>query len=62
MDFIKRQKQLKTKILFFDVPLLFENGLEGDFNKTISIISQKKNGTKELKSQNKCQKIHLTKY
>lgn len=56
LDFIKRQKKLKTKILFFDVPLLFENGLEGDFNKTISIISQKKERYKRIKKSKQMSK------
>ena len=56
LDFINRQKKLKTKILFFDVPLLFENCLEGDFNKIISIISQKKERYKRIKKSKQMSK------
>ena len=37
-DFIKKEKQKKTKLIFIDIPLLFENNLEKQFNKVISIL------------------------
>ena len=46
--FIKKQKKLKTKAVFFDIPLLFESNLENDFNLIISIISTKKHRFKRL--------------
>ena len=47
-NFIKKQKKLKTKAVFFDIPLLFESNLENDFNLIISIISTKKHRFKRL--------------
>ena len=41
-DFIDKQKKLQTKIAFFDIPLLFENNLDNNFDIIISIISTKK--------------------
>ena len=48
--FIKKHKKLKTKIVFFDIPLLFENNLSTSFDINISIISKKKERYKRLKS------------
>ena len=48
-EFIKKEKQKKTKIIFLDIPLLFENSLEGDFDAVIPIISPKKDRFKRLK-------------
>ena len=48
--FIKKHKKLKTKIVFFDIPLLFENNLSTCFDINISIISKKKERYKRLKS------------
>ena len=56
INFIKREKKLKTKTLFFDVPLLFENNLANDFDIVISIISTKKNRLKRLKISKKITK------
>ena len=47
--FIKKHKKLKTKIVFFDIPLLFENNLSTSFDINISIISKKKERYKRLK-------------
>ena len=49
VDFIKKEKKKKTKLLFFDIPLLFENNLEEDFNIVISILAPKKDRFKRLK-------------
>ena len=46
---IKKETKLKTKAIFFDVPLLFENNLGKDFDIIVSIISLKKNRLKRLK-------------
>ena len=55
-DFIKREKKLKTKIIFFDIPLLFENNLGNSFDTIISIISSKKERWKRLKKSKKISK------
>ncbi len=52
-DFIKQEKQKKTRLIFIDIPLLFENNLEKQFNKTISIIASKRVRLKRLKKTRK---------
>jgi len=52
-DFIKQEKQKKTRLIFIDIPLLFENNLEKQFNKVISIISSKRVRLKRLKKTRK---------
>ena len=52
-DFIKQEKQKKTKLIFIDIPLLFENNLEKKFNKVISIIAPKQVRLKRLKKTRK---------
>ena len=52
-DFIKQEKQKKTKLIFIDIPLLFENNLEKQFNKVISIIASKQARLKRLKKTRK---------
>ena len=52
-DFIKQEKQKKTKLIFIDIPLLFENNLEKQFNKVISIIASKRARLKRLKKTRK---------
>ena len=52
-DFIKKEKQKKTKLIFIDIPLLFENNLERQFNKVISIIASKRVRLKRLKKTRK---------
>ena len=52
-DFIKKEKQKKTKLIFIDIPLLFENNLEKQFNKVISIIASKQIRLKRLKKTRK---------
>ena len=52
-DFIKEEKQKKTKLIFIDIPLLFENNLEKQFNKVISIIASKRVRLKRLKKTRK---------
>ena len=41
-DFIKKEKEKKTRLIFVDIPLLFENNLEKQFHKVISLIASKK--------------------
>ncbi len=48
-QFIKREKKRKTKIIFLDIPLLFENKLNNEFDLIISILSTKKNRYNRLK-------------
>jgi len=52
-DFIKKEKQKKTKLIFIDIPLLFENNLEKQFSKVISIIASKQVRLKRLKKTRK---------
>ena len=52
-DFIKKEKQKKTKLIFIDIPLLFENNLEKQFNKVISIIASKRVRLERLKKTRK---------
>ena len=52
-DFIKQEKQKKTRLIFIDIPLLFENNLEKQFNKVISIIAPKQVRLKRLKKTRK---------
>ena len=52
-DFIKLEKQKKTRLIFIDIPLLFENNLEKQFNKVISIIASKRVRLKRLKKTRK---------
>ena len=52
-DFIKEEKQKKTRLIFIDIPLLFENNLEKQFNKVISIIASKQVRLKRLKKTRK---------
>ena len=52
-DFIKQEKQKKTRLIFIDIPLLFENNLEKKFHKIISIIASKKVRLKRLKKTRK---------
>ena len=52
-DFIKQEKQKKTRLIFIDIPLLFENNLEKQFNKVISIIASKRERLKRLKKTRK---------
>ena len=55
-NFIKKEKKIASKIIFFDIPLLFENNLSEDFDIVISIISTKKNRYNRLKKSKKMSK------
>ena len=52
-DFTRQEKQKKTKLIFIDIPLLFENRLENKFHKVISIIASKQVRLKRLKKTRK---------
>ena len=52
-NFIRKEKQKKTKLIFIDIPLLFENNLENKFHKVISIIASKQVRLKRLKKTRK---------
>ena len=52
-DFIKQEKEKKTRLIFIDIPLLFENNLEKQFHKVISIIASKRVRLKRLKKTRK---------
>ena len=52
-DFIKQEKEKKTRLIFIDIPLLFENNLEKHFHKVISIIASKQARLKRLKKTRK---------
>ncbi len=49
--FIKKEMKNKTKTIFLDIPLLFENNLNNEFDLIISIISKRKTRFKRLKSK-----------
>ena len=56
--FLKNQKKNKTKIVFLDIPLLFENNLNKDYDIVISIVSKRKTRYKRLKkSKNMTEKL-----
>ena len=59
--FIKKYTKKKKKIIFADIPLLFENKLEKNFDLVISIISSKKNRTKRVLKNKKFTKENLKK-
>lgn len=42
----------KSRIIIFDIPLLFELGIEKDFSSTIAIWTNKEQQTKRLKARN----------
>ena len=52
-DFINQEKEKKTRLIFIDIPLLFENNLEKHFHKVISIIASKQARLKRLKKTRK---------
>ena len=52
-NFIKQEKEKKTRLIFIDIPLLFENNLEKQFHKVISIIASKQIRLKRLKKTRK---------
>jgi dephospho-CoA kinase len=59
--FIKKYTKKKKKIIFADLPLLFENKLEKNFDLVICIISSKKNRTKRVLKNKKFTKENLNK-
>ena len=59
--FIKKYTKKKKKIIFADIPLLFENRLEKSFDSVICIISSKKNRTKRILKNKKFTKENLKK-
>ena len=59
--FIKKHTKKKEKIIFADIPLLFENKLETKFDSVICIISTKKNRTKRVLKNKKFTKENLNK-
>ena len=59
--FIKKNKKNKNKLIFADIPLLFENKLEKKFDSVICIISSKKIRTKRVLKNKKFTKKNLNK-
>ena len=59
--FIKKNTNKKKKIIFADIPLLFENKLEKSFDSVICIISLKKNRVKRVLKNKKFTKENLYK-
>ena len=59
--FIKKNKKNKNKLIFADIPLLFENKLEKGFGLVICIISSKKNRIKRVLENKKFTKENLNK-
>jgi dephospho-CoA kinase len=54
-------KKNKNKLIFADIPLLFENKLEKDFDLVICVISLKKNRIKRVLRNKKFTKDNLNK-
>ena len=59
--FIAKQKKRKEEQVFLDIPLLFENNLNKDFNVVISIISTKSKRYTRLKKSKKITKTLFSK-
>jgi dephospho-CoA kinase len=59
--FIKKNKNNKKKLIFADIPLLFENKLEKDFDLVVCIISSEKNRIKRVLENKKFTKENLNK-
>jgi dephospho-CoA kinase len=59
--FIKKNKNNKNKLIFADIPLLFENKLEKDFDLVVCIISSEKNRIKRVLENKKFTKENLNK-
>ena len=59
--FIKKYTKKKKKLIFADIPLLFENKLEKNFDLVICIISSKKNRSKRVLKNKKFTKENLKK-
>ena len=59
--FIRKNKNLMKKIIFLDIPLLFENNLEKNFDYVVSIISSKKNRIDRVVKSKKFKKKTLNK-
>jgi dephospho-CoA kinase len=59
--FIRKNKKNKNKLIFADIPLLFENKLEKNFDLVICIISLKKNRIKRVLENKKFTKENLNK-
>ena len=59
--FIEKEKKKRKKIIFFDIPLLFENNLDSMFDKIITVVSTKKNRYLRLKKKKKITKNHFDK-
>ena len=55
-QFIRNQKKNKTKIVFLDIPLLFENNLHKNLDLVISVISSRKQRFNRLKKSKKISK------
>jgi len=59
--FIKKYKKNKNKLIFADIPLLFENKLEKGFDVVVCVISLKKNRIKRVLENKKFTKENLNK-
>jgi len=59
--FIKKNIKKKKRIIFADIPLLFENKLEKNFDFVVCIISSKKNRIKRVLKNKKFTKENLNK-
>lgn len=55
-NFIKEEIKKNEKIIFFDIPLLFENNMQGDFDVVVCIISKKRERYKRVKKSKKMKK------
>ncbi|MBI04318.1 MAG: dephospho-CoA kinase [Pelagibacteraceae bacterium] len=57
--FILQNKRTKTKIIFMDVPLLFEKKLDSSFDEIICVISSKSKRLTRLKKNKKISRFYF---
>ena len=59
--FIKKNLNKKTKAIFVDVPLLFENKLDEEFDLVVCVVATKKNRIKRVLNDKKFSKTLINK-
>tara|TARA_B100001250_G_scaffold359270_1_gene336063 strand:+ start:1930 stop:2526 length:597 start_codon:yes stop_codon:yes gene_type:complete len=59
--FIKKNLNKKTKAIFVDVPLLFENKLDEEFDLVVCVVATKKNRIKRVLNNKKFSKTLINK-
>ena len=61
-NFIKKNSKSKEKVIFIDIPLLFEKKLERNFDLVVSIISTRKNRVRRVLKNNKFSRMKWTSF